>query len=132
MSNWEQYKFESRLTDILRKQNYSPNPKHHFGKPVLSAYQLAIEYDKLYHSDVVAMGYSIGGRGTNVRNSLSQYIARELSRKIKNKSIANMEGIFLSNINLAKLVFNYNGSDIVSSSTDSQYDLSLFMMKEEM
>lgn len=123
MSNWSSYDIEKRLRRIMGSETYSVKPEHHFGRPSLSSYQLAIEFDKLYHNDVVNMGYVIGGRGVNVKTSLAQYLARELSRKIKDGIITDIEGSFLSNTDLEKIEFK---GKIVSSSTGGSYDLALF------
>lgn len=55
MSNWQTYDFENRIRNILSNINYSPNPSHHFKRPYLSAYQIAIEFNNLYPNDVAAM-----------------------------------------------------------------------------
>lgn len=95
MKDWDKYNLEDRPRNILLQVGYKPNPQHHFGRPFLSSYQLAIEFDKAYHEDVISMGYVIGGKGANVKTLLAQYIGRELSRNIKNGSIS---GVFISNI----------------------------------
>lgn len=129
MSNWINYDFEIRVRNILLNSSYKADPTHHFGRPFLSPYQIAIEYDKLYHNDVLAMGYVIGGKGSNTKTSLAQYIARELSSRIKDYSISDIEGGFFSNQDLAEISFNYNNK-IVSSVTNSDKDLSLFRIIE--
>lgn len=123
MSNWSSYEIEKKLRRIMGKEYYQANPYHHLGRPFLSGYQLAIEFDKLYHGDVVSMGYIIGGRGANVKISLAQYFARELSSKIKNGIITDVKGIFFSNTELQEVEFK---GGIISSSTGGQYDLALF------
>lgn len=123
MSNWLSYDIEKRLRRIMGKEYYRMKPNHHFGRPFLSGYQLAIEFDKLYHSDVVSLGYVIGGRGVSVRTSLAQYFARELSHKIENRIITDVKGIFLSNTELQEVEFK---GGIISSSTGGKYDLALF------
>ena len=43
MSVWESFEVERKITDILRETPYQE--EHHFGRPYLSAYQLAIAVD---------------------------------------------------------------------------------------
>ena len=42
-SQWDQHQIEGRLTAIFAEVHYV-QPEHHFGRPYLSAYQLAIEF----------------------------------------------------------------------------------------
>lgn len=130
MSNWEMYNFDTRVRDILIRSEYKKEPEHHLGKPFLSPYQMANQFDKAYHSDVIAMGYVVGGRGVNTKTSLAQYIGLELSRRIKNNTITDIEGRFFSNVDLEEIRFNNNGNKIISSSTGSNADLSMFRMKK--
>ncbi|QCX34374.1 hypothetical protein FDN13_12050 [Caloramator sp. E03] len=130
MSNWQTYDFENRIRNILSNINYSPNPSHHFKRPYLSAYQIAIEFNNLYPNDVAAMGYVVGGDGSNTLKSLSRYIANELSKRIKAGEITDIEGAFISNNFIKEMVFDNNGQDIISSLLGSEYDLSIFRLKD--
>ena len=58
--------------------------------------------------------------------SFTSYLAGQLSEKIKDRTITNIEGGFLSNEKLEEIEFSDGGESVVSSSTDSQYDLSMF------
>ncbi|SKA88611.1 hypothetical protein SAMN05443428_1099 [Caloramator quimbayensis] len=129
MSNWQVYNFENRIRDILSNVNYSPNPFHHFKRPYLSAYQIAIEFNRLYPNDVTKMGYVVGGDGSNTNKSLARYIANELSKRIKAGEITDIEGAFISSNFLKEMVFDNNGQDVISSSLGSEYDLSMFRLK---
>lgn len=117
MSIWEEYDFEAKVSEILSSVDYF-NPTHHFGKPFLSAYQLAIEFAKKYPDIVRDLGYQIGGKGIGVQVSLAQYIAGQLSRNIKAGKIVHIEGAFLSNVHLKDISFNNQGNEIRSSLTD--------------
>jgi len=49
MSIWEDFGFEKSIREILRSvKPKHQQPDHHFGRPFLTAYQIAIEYKKLY------------------------------------------------------------------------------------
>lgn len=130
MSNWISYGMENKIKGILSSSVYGADPNHHLGRPFLSAYQIAIEYENLYPSDVKGMKLTMGGKGSGVGASLPQYIARELSQSIKNGSITYIEGAFFSNKHLNSIVFNYSGGTLTSSSTAGNKDLSIFRLKE--
>jgi hypothetical protein len=53
------------------------------------------------------MGYVIGGKGVNTKTSFAQFIARGLSRRIKNGTISDIEGGFFSNQDLDEISFIY-------------------------
>ncbi|MGH4049958.1 MAG: hypothetical protein ACREVX_01180 [Clostridium sp.] len=128
MSNWIIYDCENRIREILLRSEYKKEPGHHLGKPFLSPYQIAIEYDKTFHNDVLSMGYVVGGKGVNTKTSLAQYIGRELSKRIKNITITDIEGGFFSNKDLEEISFNH-GNIIISSATGGIQDLSIFRIK---
>ncbi len=107
------------------------DPEHHFGRPYLAAYQLAIAFAHEAPEAVAALGYQIGGEGTGERNSLAQYLARELSARIKDGRIGHIEGAFLSNLHLNDITFMHNDNLIRSSLTGSGYDLSLFRLRSD-
>lgn len=54
---WEQHHCEERITAILNDVTYVPKPEHHFGRPYLSAYQLAIEFKQRYRDSFDAIAY---------------------------------------------------------------------------
>jgi len=130
MSKWEELDIGNKLIAILRQAEGHPE-EHHFGLPFLTAYQLAIAYAQLYPDDVLNLGFPVGGEGIRQRNSLAQYLARELSRRIHSGSIRNIEGRFLSNQFLEHISFLFGDEVILSSLTDTQYPLSMFRMIAE-
>jgi hypothetical protein len=125
MSLWEKYTMEARIADILDIQSH--NPAHHFGRPFLTPYQIAIEFRRRFPQDFEAIGKPLGGKGTGQQDSLAQYIALELSKRIGDHKIANIEGRFLHRANLHSLQYEDNGQIIESSSMQS-YDLSMFRL----
>lgn len=131
MSDWTNYQCETKIRDILLNSVYNADPEHHLGRPFMSPYQIAIEYDKRYHDDVIAMGYIIGGKGVNTKTSFAQYIGRELSKRIKDGTISDIEGGFFSNQDLDEIRFNHNNNTIVSSATGGDKDLSIFRIKPD-
>lgn len=122
MTTWEQYNLEERILDILDVR-YSHDPEHHLGRPFLTPYQIAICFRERFPDDFDAIGMPVGGRHIGQHNSLSQYIARELSRRIND--ISNIEGGFLSDNHIVELIFNDRGEEVRSSSIQN-FDLSIF------
>lgn len=128
MSQWEDFRFEEHIREILQEVTYYQE-NHHFGRPFLTAYQIAIEYARRYPDDCNQIGLPIGGRGVGERNSLAQYIAGQLSRRMQFETLPDFEGGFISNNHLLKLSFENKGQEITSSLTNTEYDLSMFRLR---
>jgi len=127
MSQWNQLQMDSKITQILNVQSHEPS--HHFGRPFLTPYQIAIRFQQLFPQNFQTIGKPIGGKGTGQQNSLAQYIAHQLSKRIKDGTIANIEGRFLHRANLDSLQYELNGN-IITSSSEQSYDLSMFRLIE--
>ena len=82
MNYWKALAIENKVTEILQE---APNAltAHHLGQPFLTAYQIAIEFEKRYPQEFKQLKLPVGGAGTGKHNSLAQYIAGQLSRNIK-------------------------------------------------
>lgn len=126
-SNWDKFGIESKITEILSDDPYA---EHHLGRAYLTAYQIAIEFAQRHPDVFAALGYPIGGQGTGEHTSLSQYLARELSRNIKAGKLEHIEGGFLSNNHLQDITFDYNNTTIRSSLTGSGFTLSMFRIRD--
>ena len=129
MSVWSEHEIESKITEILRETPHQE--AHHFGRSYLSAYQPAIAVDSRWPEVRTALGNPpVGGLGIGTRNSLAQYLARELSRRIKSGDLTTVEGAFLTDEDLVELVYvESDGRRVTSSLTGSGYDLSLFRLR---
>jgi hypothetical protein len=128
MSVWEGQGVEAAVLQALRELGTDEDGGHHFGRPYVTAYQLAIAVQAAHPEIAATLGVMVGGRGTGAPNSLAQYLARELSGRIKRDGDAYpVEGAFISNEHLTALTYlDTNGQPITSSLTGSGYDLSLF------
>lgn len=127
MSFWQEHDLEGRIRLILSEVVYY-DPQHHFGRPFLTPYQLAIELTRRFPEVAEQFGHPIGGHGSGVSLSLASDIAGQLSRKIRSREITDIEGGFLSNRYLLQLIFQHHGQRILSSLTGTQHDLSSFML----
>ncbi|MBY8852740.1 hypothetical protein [Saccharothrix longispora] len=131
MSIWSQYGVLEKVCDALGDVTIANPGGHHFGRPFMTAYQLAIKLDR-DHPDVArALGLEVGGNGTGSRNSLAQYLARELSRRInRHGEDFPVEGAFLSNDHVTALAFSTSDGKALSSSlTNTGFDVSLFRLR---
>ena len=129
MSLWQQLNIEDKIIRILQNVPEA-DPEHHLGRPFLTAYQIAIEYANLHPQDVTQLNLPIGGAGTGQRNSLAQYLAGELSRRIKAGQLARVEGGFLSNLHLNDINFDTGQKIIQSSLTGTEFTLSMFRLRD--
>ncbi len=128
MTKWEQFGMESKIIEVLSMAKFEI--EHHFGKPYLTPYQIAIELTNRYPTLCDDLDMKVGGTNIGVHNSLTQYIAQQLSTRIKDTHLRNIiEGAFIFNMHLTDLVFRTSeGKDIHSSNSD-QDALSMFRLK---
>lgn len=128
-TTWDEHDVLNKIIEVLRAVHLN-NAHHPFGRPYLTAYQLAIAVDERYPEVRVALGYPIGGTGVGQHNSLAQYLSGELSRRIgANDGAYPVEGAFVSNEHVEEIKYrSHDGSEIVSSLTGTGYDLSMFRL----
>ena len=125
---WENNDLEQKIVDLLADVTYTESD-HHFGRPFVTAYQLAILFKERYPEEFKRFGHPVGGKDSGVQYSLTSYLAGQLSRKIKSGQVTRVKGSFLSNQHLLRIEFDDDGETVTSSSTDSQYDLSMFRLR---
>ena len=114
MSKWQRFEVEQRVREILADINYE-DPTHHFGRPFITAYQLAIEFSNRFPDAFAGLELPIGGEGCGVQTSLPQYLARELSRNIRSGTIMDIEGAFISDQHIRHITFEHQGNLVPSS-----------------
>ena len=129
MSIWEDHDVENKVVAVL-SDVHLVNDYHHFGRPYLTAYQLAIHLHARYPEVAHALGVGVGGVGTGERTSLAQYLARELSRRIRDNPHHRVQGAFLSNEAVRELTYeDADGQLVTSSLTGTPFDLSLYRLR---
>lgn len=121
MPHWWDSTVEDNIRTILASVYYERNPRHHLGRPFLTAYQLAIEFEERFPELVNHIGLATGGRGIGVHQSLAQQLARGLSQRIRSGHIQDIEGGFLSDLHRHDISFGPAG--IIRSSVG---DISMF------
>lgn len=126
MSQWDELGFEDRVRQILSRPFGGE-----FGQPFFTAYQLAIEVAR----DPVVLhrlSLQVGGQGIGEHVSLAQYLARELTRRIRSGQIADIERAWLSDENLTALEYRNRrerGSQPVRSSLTGAWNASLYRLR---
>jgi hypothetical protein len=131
MSIWVEQAIEAKICEALRDITIVNEDGHHFGRPYMTAYQLAIKLHRAHPEVAEALGVDVGGNGVGSRNSLAQYLARELSRRIKGAGGNHpIEGAFLSNDHVRSLTYDGpEGEALTSSLTGTGFDVSLFRLR---
>jgi len=125
MSNWEDQDLDTKIHAILKRFQYS-NPDH-FGQPFVSAYQIAIALAKHNPETIQALNLPLGGRDSGENSSLAQYIARELSRRIKSGSLKDIEGAWFQRDYVQDIIFSHEKQIITASNLEA---LSLFRLRD--
>lgn len=127
MSLWDTYDITTKVNEILGDVPLKNEDGHHYGRPYMSAYQLAIEFERRYPEDFAAIDKEVGGAGAGP-GTLAQYLAKQLSRQIGADGDAHpVEGAFLSNVDVVEYRFRrQSGDDVVSSVSGGPSDLSMF------
>lgn len=128
MSQWNDLQMDLRILEILGDV-HSHAPEHHFERPFITPYQIAIEFRQRFPEDFETIGKPLGGRGTGQHDSLAQYIAGELSRRIRDRRIPNVEGAFLHRAHLRSLAYDGENGETIESSLMQSYDLSMFRLR---
>lgn len=127
MSYWRDLAVEDKILEILDVQSHEPG--HHFGRPFLTPYQIAIEFRRRFPQEFKLIGKPVGGKGTRRSDSLAQYIAGELSKRIRDGGLPSIEGRFLHRKDLLTLQYQ-DGEDIIESSAMQAYDLSMYRLAD--
>ena len=130
-SVWTSLAVQEKVCEALDRFTVAHPEGHHFGRPFVTAYQLAIRVDEAYPALKDALGTEIGGVGTGSRGSLAQYLANQLSKKIKaHGDKYPVEGAYVSNDYVVGMTFRGpDGRERPSSLVGSGYDLSLFRLR---
>ena len=112
MSIWQDHAVEARIREILASVRCE---EHHFGRPFLSAYQIAIAFNRRHPDEADRIAKEVGGKGTGRYDSLAQYFANQLSRRIHDKVLPGIAGAFLNGRFLKSLEYGNESEAVVSS-----------------
>ncbi len=124
---WADNDLERRITEIL-SANDLRETEHHFGPSFVTAYQLAILLKAGCPAVFWRFGHPVGGRGADDHVGFAQYIARQLSQRIRSGEITDIEGRFLSYEHVRHLEFDDAGDPVIASSNGTR--VSMFRYRE--
>lgn len=130
MSNenfWAENDLGLRITDIL-SHNASSEDGHHFGASFVTAYQLAILLKASCPAVFERFGHPVGGRGAGDHVGFAQYIAGQLSQRIRSGEITHIQGRFLSYEHVQQLEFDDAGDPIIAALNNPR--VSMFRYRE--
>ncbi|MGW6932494.1 hypothetical protein ACWGE0_20740 [Lentzea sp. NPDC054927] len=129
MSIWEKLSVQDKVCEALGSVTIVNESGHHFGRPYMTAYQLAIKVDRAHPEIAKELKAEVGGTGKGY--SLASYLAQQLSQRIKSGGDDyDVEGAFLSNDDVRKLTYaGSNGEPFDSSLTGTGFDISLFRLR---
>lgn len=132
MSMWEKHKMTSKVLEVLESVE-TPRLKdgtvHHFGKPFMDAYQIAIEIERRHHGIAARLGKSIGGAARG-RDGMTQYISNELSKQIKGQGDDHpVQGRFLSTTNISRTIYSGPSGEITSSLGDADSGIGIYRVR---
>jgi hypothetical protein len=127
MPIWDDLDMERIVVEILTRAR-SYQPRHHFGRPFLTSYQIAIEFRQRYQNEFRRLGKRVGGAETGQRNSVSQYIAGQLTSRISDGRITNIEGRFLWRTHLKTLEYK-DERQTIRSSLGKSYETTMFRLR---
>lgn len=130
-SIWSRHSLQDKVCEALSDVTIVNPAGHHFGRPYMTAYQLAIKLDHAHPEVRQALGLEVGGAGTGSHNSLAQYLAGQLSQRINRQGTDfPVEGAFLSNDHVTSLTYvGPEGEQRTSSLTGTNFNLSLFRLR---
>jgi hypothetical protein len=118
-------RFDGKIAAIL-EDFASDDPGHHLGRPFVTAYQLAIEFDRRHGDIVKKLGYQVGGSGIGEHRSLAQYIALQLSQGIKTKRLADIiDGALISQRDVQSMRFSTG----LESSVNGAAGMAMYRLK---
>jgi hypothetical protein len=124
VSTWNDLDLAVAIHTIL--DQVQPSQVHpHLGRPYLTPYQIAIELNRSFPHIVRQLNKPLGGRGVERRDSVAQYVALELSRRIRRGELPTIEGALLSDHDVTQVAF----SDGIASSATGCYDLSMYRLR---
>ena len=123
MSIWQEHSIEACIREVLASV---PDDGHHFGRPFLSAYQIAIAFDQRFPREAALIAKPVGGRDTGRHDSLAKYFANQLSRRILAGTLSGIEGRFLNGRFLESLEYGNDGETVAS--TLGRANLSIFRL----
>jgi hypothetical protein len=124
-SLWEQHNVTNLIRQILA--SVAPGPQDGVGRPFMTTYQIAIEFEQRFPNVVTALGHTAGGQGQGYR-ALTNYIARWLPDRIVNRGVTDIEFRFLSALHMTNLEFDNGGNPVTATTNQAGFDATMFRL----
>lgn len=103
MSFWQEHDLDTLMVRALRDHR-GPRMGHHLGNfAFATGYQLALWLDENHPKITALKPWPLGGSGSP--NTWAQYLAGELSRRISQHELPEVEGGFLSDLKIPQITF---------------------------
>lgn len=130
MTMWSS-EVEETIRQALDEVTYAEPNREHLGRPFVTAYQLAIKVHRIDDRLAGELGVEIGGEGVGKYNSLAQYLAQQLSRRIREDGAGYfVEGAQLSSVHAKSMTFRHSdGGEIINSNVSAGFDTSMFRLR---
>jgi len=126
MSQWDDLRMDSRISQVLDVQSH--DKKNNYGRPFLTPHQIALRFKALFPHEFSILGRPIESESTAKQDSLVQYIAQRLTKRIKDQIITDIEECCLYQNNLHSLQYD-SGEHIIDSSPAQAHGLSLYRLR---
>jgi hypothetical protein len=125
-SDWDKYQMKARVLEILATA--PTDPSDGIGRCFMTPYQIAIAFARRFQADFRRMGRPVGGAGAGDK-TLTQYIANQLSRRIKARKIKDIEMQFLYSRDLKSLIYKHGDAEVVATPNQAGFLTSLFRLR---
>lgn len=128
MSEWEQ-SFEAEVFRLLDQEEFDIREDHHFGHPFVSAYQIAVAFER-DNRELCQRLNKVIGAGDGLEN-LPTYIAHELSRRIRTAGTDYpIEAVWLSGTGLPTILYRHNKETKQGTPNRKHNGYSLYRLKQ--
>lgn len=115
MTQWETFAMEQKIKAILAAERPPGEWEPHIGYRFMTPYQIAIELKRRFPAEELP-DLPIGGEGTGGKFSLTQYVARELSGRIREGHMRGVQMAYLSGAHADRMTFRAPGGQHVEAS----------------
>jgi hypothetical protein len=127
-SLWDQHNVTALVRHILA--TVPAESRHGTGRPFLTAYQIAIEFDRQFPVVTAALGQALGGQGQGPF-ALTTYLARWLPDRIYIRGITDIELGFLSPLHMTRLEFLSGEATMTATTHQAGFATTMFRLIDE-
>lgn len=124
MSIRQDHSIDKLIINILKNVSSNKYKNHSFGRPFITAYQLAILFEKShsYLATKIVPSGNLGGQGSGSYSSLAKYLANQISSHYDELKVLGLEGGFISNESVSNMEFEKNITAVDSGISIFRYN----------